>query len=218
MNTELNPSWTLNSRLWLVLDHEASAPRNAAVACALALSGGVDAVLCRLRNIDDESRRSIALQARRSCRAYKVPFVVSHDSELARLTEADGIQFGKADGELHELAGKAAETGEGIPWGYSAHSVEEAQAALDAGAAWVFLGPVFSTAEKLQYGDPLGLDAVLDALETDQPEHFIFIGGIDSANLGKLTALGVRRIAAISALQRNVDPAAAAQQLRRLLG
>ncbi|MCB1218338.1 thiamine phosphate synthase [bacterium] len=218
MNTELNPSWTLDCRLWLVLDHEACAPRQAAVACALALSGGVDAVLCRLRNIEDAAMRSIALQARRACQAYGVPFVVSHDSELARLTHADGIQFGVADGELHELAAKAEMAGEGIQWGYSAHSVEEAQAALDAGAAWVFLGPIFSTPEKLQYGAPLGLNAVHEALDSDQPERIVFIGGIDSGNIGELTTLGVRRIAAISALQRNVDPAAAAQQLRRMLG
>ena len=84
MNTELKSDWTGSSRLWLVLDHEACAPRDPVTVCKQAIRGGVDAVLCRLRNIDDSAKLDIALKARKVCGIGNVPFVVSHDSELAR--------------------------------------------------------------------------------------------------------------------------------------
>ncbi|MCB1187019.1 thiamine phosphate synthase [bacterium] len=193
-----------------MLDHEACAPRDPATVCEQAILGGVDAVLCRLRNIDDSAKLDIALMARQVCGNGNVPFVVSHDSELARQTNADGIQFGKADGNMQQLSRLA---GEGMPWGYSSHSIEEAQEAIAAGASWVFLGPLFATPEKLQYGDPLGLDTAREAVQCPDASRIIFIGGISKANVERLAELGAGRIAVITAIQRNAEPRLAAQEL-----
>ncbi|MCB1220948.1 MAG: thiamine phosphate synthase [Planctomycetales bacterium] len=214
MNTELKSDWTGSSRLWLVLDHEACAPRDPVTVCKQAIRGGVDAVLCRLRNIDDSAKLDIALKARKVCGIGNVPFVVSHDSELARQTNADGIQFGKADANMQQLSQLA---GEGIPWGYSSHAIDEAQEAIAAGASWVFLGPVFVTPEKLKYGDPLGLDTAREAVQNLDESRIVFIGGINQANLAGLVESGARRIAVISAIQRDDEPMLAAQELRLLL-
>ena len=171
-------------------------------------------MLCRLRDLSKDSQLSLAQPARAECARNGIPFIVSHDLALARELQADAVQFGKADGKLNELEYLA---GQGMPFGYSAHSLEEAESALDAGAAWVFLGPVFATPQKLQYGPPLGLDLVSTALRLNRAGKLVFIGGINRETLPGLLARGARRVAAIAALQQDVDPWKAAEYFARQL-
>ena len=103
----------------------------------------------------------------------------------------------------------------GMQIGYSAHSTAEAERAFSDGAAYAFLGPIFETASKRQYGPPLGL-AVVEAT-ADHLGPIIYIGGITKRSVGALIAAGGRRIAAIGALQAVDDPRKAAFELRTLL-
>lgn len=203
LNTEHISERLLTSRLWLVLDQIAASPRSPAEVTELCIAGGVDAVLCRLRGIPYDKQLELSVPAREICRHAEVPFIVSHDLKLARQIGADAVQFGIADGEISDLR---EQTGEEMPFGYSTHSTREVHHALGEGATWVFLGPVFSTAEKLQYGAPLGLEIVKRALALQESDRIVFIGGINLQTLPLLVDAGVRRIAAIGALQHCLDP------------
>ena len=205
--------WISPSRLWLVLDRHAAEPRTLPEVTRLAVSGGVDAVLCRIKDAPEADVARLASEVREACRELRVPFVMSHFPDLAVSLEADAIQLGIADPPIQEVRQLI---GSSMAVGFSTHGVGEAQDCLAAGADYVFVGPVFPTPEKLKYGPPLGLGVVPDAAALPGP--VVFIGGINLANASSIVQAGGLRVAAIGALQRVADPRAAAMALAAELG
>jgi thiamine-phosphate pyrophosphorylase len=206
-------SWLDTARLWLVLDRHAAQPRTLTAAAQLCIAGGVDAVLCRIRDLPRDEVRELALPLRVACWETATPFVMSHDVELTQELHADGLQLGVGDPPLAQL--KEA-LGEGVALGYSTHSVAEAVACQEEGADYVFLGPIFPTPAKLKYGLPLSVSVVAPAVAALRVP-VVFIGGITAGNLPEILLAGGRRMAAIAALQAQPDPQAAAARLKALL-
>ena len=90
--------------------------------------------------------------------------------------------------------------------GRSVHGPEEARAAYEAGADYVFLGPIWETSS--HPGTPgLGLAAIGDA----HPARVIAIGGVTPARAAACRDAGAVGVAAITALWLADDPAAAAE-------
>lgn len=207
------PDWLKQAHLWLVTDEQAAAERGLCETVRLALQGGVDAVLCRLKTQTDLRVYELACKLRKLCGSAGVPFVMSHHIVLGRYLDAAGVQLGHED---VALPAARAMLPTGMTLGYSCHSVAEARAAFNAGADYVFLGPVFATPEKLKYGPPLGVEIVSAAQELPGP--VVFIGGIDFDNAAEISSRGGQRIAAIRALLGADEPASAASSLRWRLG
>jgi len=206
------PDWFTHSRLWLVLDEAAAAPRSLLEVTRRGLAGGVDVIVFRQRNTPKQHVLELAMPVRELCRQQQVPFVLSYYPQLAVELKPDAVQIGVADGPLTSVREAL---GQGTPLGYSAHSAAEAETMLAAGCSYCFLGPIFATPEKLQYGQPIGLGPL--RLDPSTQERLVAIGGITTANVSAVLDSGVQRIAVIAAIQRQPDPAAAAAQLRRLL-
>jgi thiamine-phosphate pyrophosphorylase len=204
--------WIEHSRLWLVLDRVAAAPHALAEAAQRAVLGGVDVVVCRIQDTPLEQVRELAIPVREICQLTHTPFVMSHYVELGLELAADAIHASAADASIETIR---AITGDQVALGYSAHAVAEAGEMQSRGADYTFLGPVFPTSAKLQYGDPLGLEVVANALALPKP--VVFIGGINVTTLPLLTAAGARRAAAIAALQSVQDITAAARAMRLLM-
>ncbi|MBN2082456.1 thiamine phosphate synthase [bacterium] len=201
------PNWVANTRLWLVLDRYAAQPRSLEEVTGLAVGGGVDAVLCRIKDVPVAEIKRLALPVRRICREFAVPFVMSHEVQLAQELQADGLQIGAADPPIAEIRRAI---GEKLVLGTSTHGVGEAQRCFADGADYVFLGPIYPTPAKLKYGAPLGIETVTRAQSLPGP--VVFIGGITPENCRPLVELGARRFAAIAALQATADPAASARR------
>jgi len=204
--------WLSSSTLWLVLDRCAAAPRSLPEVTELAIAGGVDAVLCRLKDAPPEEVYALSREVREVCGQHDTPFVMSHYPQLALDLGADAVQIGVQDPPIAEVRQVI---GDRLALGYSTHGVGEARRCFAAGADYVFLGPIFATPEKLKYGPPLGLETVAAAAELPGP--VVFIGGISTANCLDVLRAGGRRIAAISALQRTDDPRGQARKLKQLL-
>ena len=205
-------SWIDSSRLWLVLDRKAAAPRSLAAITKLSVAGGTDVVLCRIKDASIDEVLPQAHSVRLVCRELGVPFVMSHYPEIAVELAADGVQLGVGDLSIElvrDLVGPA------MAIGFSTHGFKEAKLRFKQGADYVFLGPIFKTPEKLKYGDPLGLGVVEEAQSLPRP--VVFIGGISQRTLPQLIAAGGRRIAAIGALQRSVEPTVSARVLKHML-
>jgi thiamine-phosphate pyrophosphorylase len=100
--------------------------------------------------------------------------------------------------------------------GRSTHSLAEAEAELQAGADYAFLGPVFASPEKLRYGAPLGLETAAEAARS-LGSRIVAIGGIGVPEAAELGACGIKRIAAIRSLQAVPDIGRAVGQLRAAL-
>ena len=93
--------------------------------------------------------------------------------------------------------------------GASTHSLDEAEAAERGGVSFVVFGPVFETESKLQYGRPVGPEAL--AMVTSRLKiPVLALGGIREDNLGAVLDAGASGIAGISIFARS-------QNLERLV-
>lgn len=204
--------WIWQSRLWLVLDRHAAAPRTLPEVTELAIKGGVDVVLCRIKDAPTEEVLELSRPVREVCKRRDIPFVMSHFPQLAVELDAEGVQLGVADDPVEEVRQLV---GDRLALGFSTHGVGEARHCFAVGFDYVFVGPIFATPEKLQYGEPLGINTVAQAASLAGP--VVFIGGITVENCTQITRAGGRRVAAISALQRTADPLSQARRLKDLL-
>src|SRR6185436_5888749 len=100
--------------------------------------------------------------------------------------------------------------------GVSAHSFQEASDARNGGADFAVFGPVFETASKREYGEPLGLEALERVCYELTPFPILAIGGVNTKNAADCTGAGARGVAAITMLQRPETLADVATEIRRL--
>lgn len=99
--------------------------------------------------------------------------------------------------------------------GVSAHSLEGAIEAQQAGADYVIFGPMYSTPSKAGFGEPQGvwrLQEICGRLTIP----VLAIGGITLENAGECVAAGAAGIAAIRLFQDPEDPDAVVRELREL--
>jgi thiamine-phosphate pyrophosphorylase len=99
--------------------------------------------------------------------------------------------------------------------GVSCHSAEDVKSAAQAGANYVFFGPIFATPSKILFGAPQGLGQLAEVCRSVSIPVFA-IGGITVENAASCLAAGAAGIAAIRLFQDAPDPAATVGQLRQL--
>ncbi|HKB51867.1 MAG TPA: thiamine phosphate synthase [Solirubrobacterales bacterium] len=177
-----------------------------------ALSGGVDIVQLREKELGrDEVQRS-ARTFRRLCDTYSALFIVNDDPYLARSCDADGVHLGQDDmpaAEAREILGPEAIVG------LSTHSEAQLAASAEQPVDYVSVGPIWETPTK--EGRPgVGLGLVEHAA-ANAAHPFFAIGGIDPANAADVVAAGARRLGVVRAIRDADDPAAVAEALRGAL-
>ncbi|HEU5395449.1 MAG TPA: thiamine phosphate synthase, partial [Candidatus Methylomirabilis sp.] len=100
----------------------------------------------------------------------------------------------------------------GMLLGVSCHSREEAVEAVQGGADFVLLGPIFATPSKAPYGPPARLD-LIRRVRPAVPCPLLGVGGITAANAAEVLAAGADGVAAISAVMAAPDVRAATRAL-----
>jgi thiamine-phosphate pyrophosphorylase len=171
-----------------------------------AVSGGVDIVQVREKELPDAELLDVLQQLRALTRRLEVPLVVNDRPDLAVLAEADFVHVGQDD-----LPVDAARRF-GLQVGQSTHAPSE----LDGtGADYAGVGPVYETPTK--EGRPaVGLEYVRYAAAHARVPWFA-IGGIDETNVSDVVAAGAERIAVVRAIADAPDPERAAASLRAAL-
>jgi thiamine-phosphate pyrophosphorylase len=177
-----------------------------------ALSGGVDIVQLREKELGREQIERSARTFRRLCDTYSTLFIVNDDPYLAQSCDADGVHVGQDDvaaAEAREILGSEAIVG------LSTHSEEQLAASADEPVDYVSVGPVWETPTK--QGRPgVGLGLVEHAA-AGASHPFFAIGGIDPSNAAQVVEAGARRLGVVRAIRDAEDPAAAAAALRAAL-
>jgi len=87
--------------------------------------------------------------------------------------------------------------------GVSTHNQQEAEAAERGGADFIVFGPVFETASKQEYGEPVGA-AALHRLATSSSIPIIALGGINRSNCKEALDAGAAGVAGISMFTQSV--------------
>ncbi len=99
--------------------------------------------------------------------------------------------------------------------GVSCHSIEEARQAENAGASYVFFGPVFDTPSKRPFGPPQGLAQLTEACRSVRIP-VIAIGGVDETNGAECLRAGAAGIAAIRLFQESTNVATLKHAVARM--
>ena len=162
-----------------------------------ALKGGATMIQLREKKRDEmgSEYEAEAVVIRDLCRKYEVPFIINDDVELAAKIDADGVHLGQSD---MSPAKARLILGSDKIIGVTAKTVQQAQAAKDAGADYVGSGAVFGSATKK---DTSKLDhRVLDDIGREVGIPVVAIGGITGENMFDLKGRKIDGFAVVSAI------------------
>ena len=194
-------------RLHAVTDAEVlAAPDFGVRAAAIAAAGSAVALHARDRAAGGATLARAAARLLALARPAEAAVFVSGRPDVAAALGAQGVQLAAED-----LAPADARRILPAGWiGRSVHTEAEAVVAVDEGADYLLVGNVYETAS--HPGRPAaGVGLVRAAAALGRP--VIAIGGIDAARAGAVREAGAWGVAAIAALWRAPDPAAAALAL-----
>lgn len=176
-----------------------------------AIKGGVTCVQLREKGLPDDEFLKEAIEVKKLCIEYGVPFIINDNVEVAIKCGADGIHVGQSDMQaknVRELVG------EKMIVGVSAQTVEQALAAQTAGADYLGVGAVFHTDTKSD-ADDVSHDTLREICSAvDIP--VVAIGGINKGNIMELKGTGVDGVALVSAIFAADDIESECKELKNL--
>ncbi|MFC1542540.1 thiamine phosphate synthase [Pseudomonadota bacterium] len=172
-----------------------------------ALTGGVDALLVREKQMDSARLLAFASRLREFTTSHGAKLIIHTQADIAKAVGADGVHLASSDlaeiPSVREWLNKPEMT-----ISASCHNEIELGFAERFGADYAFLSPVFPT--QSHPGEPhLGIDKFREMAETTSLP-VIALGGINSENRNRLKGFGV---AVIGAILNADDPKAAATGL-----
>ena len=179
--------------------------------------GGSDLIQLRAKNSSPDEIRRMAEKILPITRRANVGLVINDHLEIAREIGADICHLGQEDffdagfKNVSELKTQHSK----LKIGLSTHAPAQAQRALDAGADYIAIGPIFATGTK-PTAKPVTLEYVRWAAANVVVPWFA-IGGINSQTIEAVLAAGAKRICVVSAILNAPDVAQACAEFRRKL-
>ena len=181
-------------------------------AVASALKGGVDILQLREKNMPANKIIELGKKVKLLCAEYGATFIVNDRVDIAYVLDADGVHLGQDDMDI-ESARKI--LGNNAIIGISTHAPEQAQKAVNDGADYIGMGPVFTTPTK-PGRQSVGLEYVKWVSENIKIPAFA-IGGIDLDNVQDVVNAGAKKIAVVRAIINSDNPEKAAQEFLKVL-
>lgn len=174
-----------------------------------AIAGGADAIQLRSKDVPDAQFLAMATELRELCDETGKIFIVNDRADIAAIVNADGLHLGQQDLPIAE-ARRLLRPGAII--GRSSHAIEQTKAAVNEGADYVSVGPMFPTATKDR--PAVGPQLLKEAIAAEISLPIVAIGGINRDNAASLVAQGAKCLAVSSAVCAADDPKAAAAAIR----
>lgn len=162
-----------------------------------AVDSGISLIQIREKNLTAGPVFDLVQRASEITSKSDTKLLVNDRADIAVLAGADGVH-------LTSTSVSADVARRNFPAhfiiGVSAHSMNETRRAKESGADFVVFGPIFETASKIQYGNPLGLEALKLVSETLAPFPVLGIGGVNKTNYLSVLESGAAGFAAIGFL------------------
>ncbi|NUK29547.1 thiamine phosphate synthase [Parageobacillus sp. VR-IP] len=179
---------------------------------AEAIAGGITLFQFREKGsgaLVGEQKYELAKQLQHICQEHGIPFIVNDDVELALALDADGVHIGQEDGDARIVREKIGDKILGV----SAHNLQEALAAVAAGADYIGVGPIYPTKSKEDAKKAQGPGIIRLLRRHGIAIPLVAIGGITADNVGEVIAAGADGVSVISAIASAPSPEVAARQL-----
>jgi thiamine-phosphate pyrophosphorylase len=179
--------------------------------------GGSDIIQLRAKNLSIEEIRRMAGKIVPVTKRAGVILVINDHLDIAHEVNAEFCHLGQEDffdagfKSVSELKTKNSK----LKIGLSTHAPAQAQRALDAGADYIAIGPVFATGTK-PMAKPVTLGYVRWAAANATVPWFA-IGGINLQTIGEVLGAGATRVCVVSAILNSSDIAKACAEFRRRL-
>jgi thiamine-phosphate pyrophosphorylase len=199
-------------RLYLITGDQGNEVETARIVEA-ALEGGANIIQLRKKTMPKGEQYAIALALRRLTLLHDALLIVNDHADIAIAADADGVHLGQDD--LSPSVVRALPGFHGRLIGRSTHSLEQARVAIDEGADYIAVGPVFPTPTKA--GRPAVGTGLVSEVAAIADRPFVAVGGIDHDNAPAVVEAGARAIAVVRAVYDAVDPAEAARRLHELI-
>src|SRR2546423_3140421 len=199
-------------RLYLITGDQGGEVETARIVEA-ALEGGANVIQLRKKTMAKGEQYSIARALRRLTQLHGALFIVNDHADIAIAADADGVHLGQDDlppSVVRELPGF-----DGRLIGRSTHDLEQAKGAIDEGADYIAVGPVYPTPTKA--GRPAVGTALVSQVAAIADRPFLAVGGIDDENLPAVVEAGAGAVAVVRAVYDAVEPAEAARRLREII-
>jgi thiamine-phosphate pyrophosphorylase len=169
-----------------------------------AMDGGVTCLWLRLPGATGAEVYRAAKEVLPRARRRHVALVLGDRADVALSVGAEGVHLGHRSPPARKVR----------PWfpgwlGVSCHSPGDLRRAVEAGADYAVLSPLFGVPEK---GPPLGV-AKFEAMRATVGIPVVALGGIETANAAEARLAGADGVAVVRALRDAPDPRAAARAL-----
>jgi len=174
--------------------------------------GGSDIIQLRAKHSSRDEVLRMAEAILPITRKAGVPLVINDHLDIARECGAEICHLGQED-FFHAGFTRVSELkkpGSHLQIGLSTHAPEQAARALAAGADYVAIGPIYSTATKPS-AQPVTLKYVQWAAANVSVPWFA-IGGINLQTIDEVLAAGARRVCIVSAILNARDIAQACRE------
>jgi len=178
-----------------------------------ALEGGANVVQLRKKAMPKGEQYAIAIALRRLTVLHDALLIINDHADIAIAADADGVHLGQDDlppSVVRQLPGF-----HGRLIGRSTHSLEQARAAMEEGADYIAVGPVYPTPTKA--GRPAVGTSLVSQVAAIADRPFVAVGGIDHDNAASVVGAGAKALAVVRAVYDAVDPAESARRLHELI-
>lgn len=174
-----------------------------------AIIGGATFIQLREKNLGYDEFKAQAIEIKRLCNEFNVPFVINDNVMLAKEIDADGVHVGQNDMRASDVRNII---GHEKILGVSVRTPEEAVIAEKNGADYLGAGAVFHTGSKNDAVDITheALREICRAVKIP----VVAIGGINADNIHELLGSGIKGVAVISAIFAAENIRAAAIKLK----
>jgi thiamine-phosphate pyrophosphorylase len=191
--------------------------RRAEVVAEQLCEGGTDLIQLRAKGAPLKEVRELAQAVLRITRKAGVGLVINDFPMIAAELGAELCHLGQEDffGGGYSQVEQVRPRGSVMGIGLSTHKPEEAQRAVQAGADYVAIGPVYSTPTK-PTAKPVTLEYVRWAAANLKLPWFA-IGGITLENMEAVISAGASRICVVSAILNAEDIVARCRQFKMRL-
>jgi thiamine-phosphate pyrophosphorylase len=175
------------------------------------LSGGVDIVQLREKNLEAAEELDLLAVFAAACRRHGALLAVNDRADVAVAAGADVLHVGQRD--LPPAIARRI-VGPDMIIGLSSHSSgEAAAAAADPDVDYFCVGPIWPTPTKP--GRPhTGLDPIRTTVQARSKRPWFAIGGVDESTLDQVLEAGAERVVVVRAITDSDDPGAAAKRIR----
>lgn len=196
----------------------ADAARNLFAKIRAATAAGVDWVQIRERDMPSRELLTLA-KAAIGAREGEARILVNDRLDVALAAGAAGVHLGGASVPAREVVRWLRERNAPAEFlvGVSCHSLDEALAVQDAGAGYVFFGPIFETPSKESYGPPQGIARLAEICSAVRIP-VVAIGGLNEQNATECVRAGAAGIAAIRMFQEMRDAETLKRAIAKLHG